>query len=241
MVCVPTNATDVEERAVRQATLQSGARQAVLIEEPLAAAMGAGINIDNARGNMVVDIGGGTTDIAVLSLGDIVVRNSLRVGGDKFDEAIIRYIRREYNLLIGERTAEDLKMCIGTAYPLNRNENEYMEIRGRDLMTGLPKTIRVTARESWLAIQEPVEQVVNAVKEVLEKTPPELAADILDSGIVMTGGGSMLDGFNTLLSKRTNLPIHLAEHPISCVALGTGRALQNLNVYSKRPGYKRVL
>ncbi len=242
IVCVPTGATDVEERAVRQATLQSGARQAYLIEEPVAAAMGAGINISEATGNMVVDIGGGTTDIAVLSLGGVVCRSSLRVGGDKFDEAIIRFVRREYNLMIGERTAEELKIRIGTAYPSARRDDEYMEIRGRDLLTGLPKTVKVTARESWLAIQEPLEAVVNSVKEVLEKTPPELAADILNNGIVMTGGGSLLYGLDTLISKQTNLPVHVADNAISCVALGTGKALQNISVLGRKPsGPKRVL
>lgn len=242
IVCVPTGATDVEERAVRQATLQSGARQAYLIEEPVAAAMGAGINISEATGNMVVDIGGGTTDIAVLSLGGVVCRSSLRVGGDKFDEAVIRFVRREYNLMIGERTAEELKIRIGTAYPSARRDDEYMEIRGRDLLTGLPKTVKVTARESWLAIQEPLEAVVNSVKEVLEKTPPELAADILNNGIVMTGGGSLLYGLDTLISKQTNLPVHVADNAISCVALGTGKALQSMAVLGKKPsGPKRVL
>lgn len=242
VVCVPTGATDVEKRAVIQAANQSGARQAYLVEEPLAAALGAGINIEAATGNMVVDIGGGTTDIAVLSLGGIVVRNSLRVGGDKFDEAIIRYVRREYNLMIGERTAEELKIRIGTAYPANRDENEAMEIRGRDLLTGLPKTVKVTARESWLALQDSVETVISAIKEVLERTPPELAADILNNGIVMTGGGSLLDGLDTLISKETNLPVHVADNAISCVALGTGKILQSMSILSRtHQAARRVL
>lgn len=230
MVCIPTGVTSVEERAALQATLQAGARQAFLIEEPLAAALGAGLNISEATGHMVVDIGGGTTDIAVLSLGGIVCNNSLRVGGGKFDEAIVRYIRREYNLMIGERTAEELKIKIGTAYPANRREDETMEIRGRDLVTGLPKTITVSARESYYALQEPVEAVVNAVKEVLEKTPPELAADIINQGIVMTGGGSLLNGLDTLLSKETGLAVHVADDAISCVALGAGVALTSMHV-----------
>ncbi|MGE5416740.1 MAG: rod shape-determining protein [Acidobacteriota bacterium] len=242
IVCVPTGATDVEKRAVSQAAIQAGARQAYLIEEPLAAALGAGINIEAATGNMVVDIGGGTTDIAVLSLGGIVVRSSLRVGGDKFDEAIIRYVRREYNLMIGERTAEELKMRIGTAYPSARQENESMEIRGRDLLTGLPKTVKVTARESWLALQDPVDAIMNSIKEVLERTPPELSADILNNGIVMTGGGALLNGLDTLICKQTNLPVHVAENAISCVALGTGKVLHSMSILSKTSiAAKRVL
>ncbi len=230
MVCIPSGVTSVEERAVRQAALQAGARQAYLIEEPLAAALGAGITISEASGNMVVDVGGGTTDVAVLCLGGIVCSKSLRVGGDKFDESIIRYIRKEYNLMIGERTAEELKIKTGTAYPQGKEPGAGMDIRGRDLVSGLPKTIWVTAEESYLALQEPVEQVVSAVKEVLERTPPELAADIINKGIVLTGGGSLLDGLDRLLSEETGLPVHIAEDPISCVALGTGKALGMLNI-----------
>lgn len=242
IVCVPTGATDVEERAVRQATLQAGARQAFLIEEPLAAAMGAGINISDPTGNMIVDVGGGTTDIAVLSLGGIVCRSSLRIGGDKFDDAIIRYIRREYNLLIGERTAEEVKIQIGSAFPSYQNKEDAMDVRGRDLLTGLPRTIRVTSRETWLALQEVLEAVVNAVKEVLEKTPPELSSDILNNGIVMTGGGALLHGLDMLISNQTNLPVHIAEDPISCVALGTGKALNNISYLSRqKQAARRVL
>ncbi len=230
MVCIPSGVTGVEERAVRQAAMQAGARQAYLIEEPLAAALGAGLDISEASGSMVVDIGGGTADIAVLSLGGIVCSKSLRVGGDKFDDAIVRYIRREYNLMIGERTAEELKMKVGTAYPRGKMDNTSIEIRGRDLVSGLPKTITVTADEAYEALAEPVEQVVGAVKEVLEKTPPELAADIINKGIVMTGGGALLNGLDTLIREETGLPIHIAEDAISCVALGTGRALTMLNV-----------
>jgi len=237
LVCIPTGVTSVEERAVLQAALQAGARRAWLVEEPLAAALGAGINISEATGNMVVDIGGGTTDIAVLSLGGIVCNKSLRIGGDHFDEAIIRYIRREYNLMIGERTAEDIKIKIGTAYPRGRREDESLDIRGRDLVSGLPKVITIKARESFVALQEPVEAVVMAVKEVLEKTPPELAADIINQGIVMTGGGSLLDGLDTLLSQETKLSIHIADDPVSCVAIGTGVALGSMNLV---PGIKSV-
>ncbi|MBO8168497.1 MAG: rod shape-determining protein [Thermoanaerobacteraceae bacterium] len=230
MICIPSGVTGVEERAVRQAAMQAGAKQAYLIEEPLAAALGAGLDISQASGNMVVDIGGGTTDIAVLSLGGIVCSKSLRVGGDKFDDAIVRYIRKKYNLMIGERTAEDLKKQVGTAYPQGKTENTSMEIRGRDLVSGLPKTITVTSAETYEALAEPVEQVVGAVKEVLEKTPPELSADIMNKGIVMTGGGALLDGLDALLREETGLPVHFAEEAISCVALGTGKALSMLNV-----------
>lgn len=230
MVCIPSGVTGVEERAVRQAAMQAGAKQAYLIEEPLAAALGAGLDISEASGSMVVDIGGGTADIAVLSLGGIVCSKSLRVGGDKFDDSIVRHIRREYNLMIGERTAEELKIKIGTAYPQGKVEDTHLDIRGRDLVSGLPKTIAVTSDESYEALAEPVEQVVSAVKEVLEKTPPELSADIINKGIVMTGGGALLNGLDTLLREETGLPVHIAEDAISCVAMGTGKALTMLNV-----------
>jgi rod shape-determining protein MreB len=239
IVCIPTGATDVEERAVRQATLSSGARQAFIIEEPLAAALGAGLDISEATGHMVVDIGGGTSDIAVLSLGGIVCNTSLRIGGDKFDEAIIRFVRREFNLMIGERTAEEIKIRIGTAYV---NENKTMDVRGRDLLTGLPKTITMSSEETWIALQEQVEGVIEGVKKVLEITPPELAADIVNNGIVMTGGGALLNGLDILLSKRTNLPVHIAEDAISCVAMGTGKALHEMSVLnnSRNKSARRV-
>jgi rod shape-determining protein MreB len=230
MVCIPSGITGVEERAVRQASLQAGARQSYLIEEPLAAALGAGLDIAQASGNMIIDIGGGTTDIAVLSLGGIVCSKSLRIGGDKFDEAIVRYIRREHNLMIGERSAEELKINIGTAYPQGLEENRVMEVRGRDLISGLPKTIVVSAQEGYEALAETVDAVVSAVKEVLEKTPPELAADIINKGIVMTGGGALLNGLDVLLARETSLPVYIADDPISCVAIGTGKALSQLNV-----------
>lgn len=238
IVCIPTGATDVEERAVRQATLSSGARQAFIIEEPLSAALGAGINISEATGNMVVDIGGGTSDIAVLSLGGIVCHASLRIGGDKFDEAIIRYVRREYNLMIGERTAEELKIRVGTAWVTDQNRDRTMEVRGRDLLTGLPKTVLISSAESWEAMQEPIAAVIEGVKKVLEITPPELAADIVNNGIVMTGGGSLLDGLDILLSKQTNLPVHIADDAISCVAMGTGKALNEMNTLHRTRGTK---
>lgn len=230
MVCIPSGVTSVEERAVRQAAIQAGARSAYLIEEPLAAALGAGLDISEASGNMIIDIGGGTTDIAVLSLGGIVCSKSLRVGGDKFDDAIVRFIRREYNLMIGERTAEDLKIKVGTAYPNGDRRDSFMDIRGRDLVTGLPKTVSVSSIEVAEALAEPIESIVSVVKEVLEKTPPELASDIVDKGMVMTGGGALIHGLNTLLEEETELPVHIAGETVSCVALGTGKALSMINV-----------
>lgn len=243
IVCIPTGATDVEERAVRQATMASGAKQAYIIEEPLAAALGADINISEATGNMVVDIGGGTSDIAVLSLGGVVCNTSLRVGGDKLDEALIRYVRKEYKLMIGDRTAEEIKMKIGTAYITEENKDNYIEVRGRDLVSGLPKTVNMNSQESWIAMEEPILSVIDAVKKVLEITPPELAADIVNNGIVMTGGGALLDGLDILLSKETQLPVHVADEAVSCVALGTGKALAGLNMLSRsrNKGTKRVL
>lgn len=231
MVCIPSGVTGVEERAVRQAAIQAGAKEAHLIEEPLAAALGAGLDISQPSGSMVVDIGGGTTDIAVLSLGGIVCSKSLRVGGDKIDEAIVRYIRREYSLAIGERTGEELKMDAGTAH-LQGAEDKSMEIRGRDMLSGLPKAVKVTRRQVHEAIRETLELIVSGVKEVLERTSPELAADIVNKGIIMTGGGALLEGIDRLLSKETGLPVYIAEDPLSCVAVGTGRALNNMNVIS---------
>jgi rod shape-determining protein MreB len=239
MVCIPSGVTGVEERAVREAALQAGAKQAYLIEEPLAAALGAGLDISEASGNMIIDVGGGTTDVAVLSLGGIVCSQSLRVGGDKFDEAIVRYIRREYNLMIGERSAEELKIHVGTAYPQSKKGLTQMDIRGRDLVSGLPKTILVSAEETNEALSEPIEAVLGAVREVLEKTPPELAADIINRGIFMTGGGSLLDGLDALIREQTGLPVYLADEPISCVALGTGKALNMLNVLQQIGGMSK--
>ncbi|MBE0467830.1 MAG: rod shape-determining protein MreB, partial [Candidatus Desulforudis sp.] len=220
--------TGVEERAVRQAAIQAGARQAHVIEEPMAAALGAGMDISQASGSMVVDIGGGTTDVAVLSLGGIVCASSVKVGGDKIDEAIVRYVRREFNLLIGERTAEELKMEVGTAFP-RKAEHQSISIRGRDVMSGLPKAVEVTTTQVWEAVQEPLQAVVEVVKSVLERTPAELAADLVDKGIILTGGGSLLHGVDLLISQETKLPAVLADDPISCVAVGTGRALTMIN------------
>jgi len=234
MVCIPSGVTGVEERAVREATIVAGARQAYLMEEPLAAALGAGMDISEACGNMIVDVGGGTTDVAVISLGGIVLSKSLRVGGDKFDEALVRYVRREYNLMIGERTAEEIKITVGSADPTKKKDAKRMDIRGRDLVTGLPKTVNISAEETSLALAEPVEAVIGAIKEVLEKTPPELAADIVNRGIVLSGGGALLDGLNTKLMDETELPIHIADEPISCVAIGTGKALAMLDVLQNK-------
>lgn len=229
MICIPSGVTSVEERAVKQAALAAGAKEAYLIEEPVAAALGAGIDISEPNGSIVVDIGGGTTDIAVLSLGGVVCSKSIRVGGDKFDEAIVRYIRRYYNLVIGERTAEEVKKEIGSAYPAQLSQKT-AEIKGRDLVTGLPKTVEISADKVNEAIIEQIEDIVAAIKEVLEKTPPELASDIMNRGIVMTGGGSLLHGLDILVSERTGLPTYIPEDAISCVAIGTGLALQNLDV-----------
>ncbi|MCL6612898.1 MAG: rod shape-determining protein [Peptococcaceae bacterium] len=232
MVCIPSGVTGVEERAVRQATLQAGARSAHVIEEPLAAALGAGLDISEPSGSMVVDIGGGTTDVAVLSLGGIVCSRSIRVAGDKIDEAIVRYVRREFNLAIGERTGEEIKIEVGTAYPNGATEKTY-EIKGRDLVTGLPRAVPINRRQVHEAIKETLEALVGAVREVLERTPPELAADIVNKGIVMTGGGALLDGFDKLLSEETRVPVYVADDPLSCVARGTGRALGMLNVLAR--------
>ncbi len=224
VVCIPSGVTEVEQRAVKQAAYQAGAKDVKVVEEPYAAALGAGLDISGPTGNMVVDIGGGTTDIAVLSLNGIVVKRSLRVGGDKFDEAISRYIRREHNLMIGERTAEEIKIAVGSAVPEGR-PSASIDVRGRDLITGLPKTIKVRSQECFVALEESIDAIVAGVKEVLERTPPELSSDILDKGIIMTGGGAMIYGFDTRLSRETGLPVSLAEDPISCVALGTGKVL----------------
>ncbi len=228
MICIPSKVTEVEKKAVIDAASQAGARKVYLIEEPIAAAIGAGLDISRPCGNMVVDIGGGTTDIAVISLGGSVVSSSLKVAGDKFDEAIVRYIKKKYNVIIGERTAEDLKINIGCVYP--KIQDMEMDIRGRDLATGLPKTITVHSSEMLEALTEPAMQVIDAVHSVLEKTPPELAADISDRGIYMTGGGCLIDGLDKLLQEKTGINVMIAQDAISCVALGTGKALDNLDV-----------
>jgi len=224
LVCVPSGVTNVERRAVIQAAREAGAGEAYTIEEPMAAAIGAGLPISMPGGNMVVDIGGGTTDVAVISLEGIVISRSVRVGGNKMDEVIMRYIRSQYNLMIGDRTAEEIKIKVGSAYPLEKELE--MEVRGRDLIAGLPKTIRVTSEEIRDALQEPVNAIVERVRSVLEETPPELAADIIERGITLTGGGALLRGIDKLLESVTNIQVQVADDPLSCVAIGTGRALE---------------
>jgi len=240
MICVPSGVTEVEKRAVEDAAIQAGARKTYLIEEPIAAAIGAGIDITKACGSMVVDVGGGTTDIAVISLGGTVVSTSIKVAGDKFDEAIVRYMRKKHNLMVGERTAEELKISIGTVFP--RPQEVSMDIRGRNLVSGLPKTITVTSTELMEALDEPVSSIVEAVHSVLERTPPELAADISDRGIVMTGGGSLVYGLDKLLEHKTGIKVIISDDAVSAVAMGTGKALDNLdmlrsNEYSRGAGY----
>ncbi|MHB1042085.1 MAG: rod shape-determining protein [Eubacteriales bacterium] len=231
VVGVPSGVTAVEERAVREAALQAGAREAYLIEEPMAAAIGAGLPVHEPTGNMIVDIGGGTTEVAVISLGGIVTSRSIRIASDEMDEAIISHVKRTYNLMIGERTAEQIKIQIGTAYPEGVVEKD--EIRGRDLVTGLPKTVVITSEEIYKALSEPITSIIEAIKATLEQTPPELAADIMDRGIVMAGGGSLLRGLDRLVSEETHMPVHLADEPLLAVAYGAGRVLENIDVLRK--------
>ena len=225
-VCVPSGATEVEKKAVEDATYQAGAREVSIIEEPVAAAIGAGIDIAKPCGNMIVDIGGGTADIAVISLGGVVVSNSIKVAGDDFDEAIVRFMRKKHNLLIGERTTEEIKINVGTVY--KRPENLTMDVRGRNLVTGLPKTVTVTSEETEEALREPAYQIVDAVHNVLERTPPELAADISDRGIVLTGGGSLIQGLEELIEEKTGTNTMTAEDPLTAVAIGTGKYIEYL-------------
>jgi rod shape-determining protein MreB and related proteins len=224
VVCVPSGVTGVEKRAVEEATLSAGARQAYLIEEPMAAAIGAGLPVGEPTGSMVVDIGGGTSEVAVISLGGIVVSQSIRVGGDELDEAIINYVKREYKLLIGQQTAEEVKLEIGSAYEMD--EEVQAEIRGRDMVSGLPKTVVLTSEEIRGALEEPISQIIDAVKETLDRTPPELASDIMDRGIMLAGGGALLQGLDERLRHETQMPAHLAESPLTCVAVGSGRSLE---------------
>lgn len=233
MVCAPAGVTSVEKRAILDATLSAGAKTAFLIDEPLAAAIGAKIPIANPSGNMIVDIGGGTTEAAVICLGGVVVHNSVRVGGNKIDEAIQAYVRKKYNLIIGERMAEDVKIKIGSAIKLKPNEVEKMEVRGRDAFSGLPKTLELTSDEITEAISDVLNKIVAAVKSVLEQIPPELASDIIDKGIVMSGGTSCLKNLDKLLTESLGVPCSLAENPLLCVALGTGMALENLDLYKR--------
>lgn len=231
VVCVPSGVTEVEKRAVFEATLQAGARAAYLIEEPMAAAIGADLPVQEPTGSMVVDIGGGTTEVAVVSLGGIVTCQSIRIGGDEFDEAIINHVKKEYNVMIGERTAEEIKMEIGSAYPLSDEEDA--EIRGRDLLTGLPRNIILSSEEIRNAIEEPVVSIVQAVKATLEKTPPELASDLMDRGIVMTGGGSQLRNLDERLRQETGMPVHITEDPLTCVVIGSGQALEEIKILKR--------
>ena len=237
MICVPSGVTEVEKRAVREAALQAGGKDVFLMEEPIAAAIGAGIDISKPDGVMVIDVGGGTTDVAVISLGGIVANASVKVAGNKFDEAIIRYMRREHKLYIGERTAEEIKMSIGTAYP--REELARMECRGRDLVTGLPKTIEATSKEIMEALDEPLTTICDAVHGVLENTPPELAADISNNGIMITGGGALLHGIDKRIQERTGIHVITADDPKSCVAAGTGLALKTIDTIKNSQMNKR--
>jgi rod shape-determining protein MreB len=244
VVCVPSGVTGVEKRAVEEATRNAGARDAFLIEEPMAAAIGAGLPVSEPTGNMIVDVGGGTTEVAVISLGGIVVSVSLRVGGDEMDEAIISHTKREYKLLIGNQTAEEIKLEVGSAFRM-RDEVQ-AEVRGRDMLTGLPKTVIISSEEVRHALEEPVSQIVDAIKSTLDKTPPELAADIMDRGIVLAGGGALLTGLDERLRHETQMPVQLAESPLTCVAVGSGRSLELLEVMQRtsksaksRNGYRR--
>ena len=229
MICIHSGVTSVEKRAVLEAAMQAGAAKTYLIEQPMAAAMGAGLNICESHGCMVVDIGGGTTDVAVLSLGGIVVSDSLRVGGDKFNESIVRFVKREHNVLLGEETAEEIKIQIGSVN-YHGKKNSQLTVRGQNLVTGLPSTIRVTTRETAYAMQEPLHMILRCIRGVLEKTPPELASDIIESGIVVTGGGALLDGIGEGIKYDTGIDTRIAEHPMDCVAMGTGIALAHLSV-----------
>jgi len=238
IVCVPSGVTEVEKRAVIDATNEAGARTTYLIEEPIAAAIGAGLDIAQPNGHMIVDIGGGTSDIAVISLGGIVVSTSIKVAGDRFDEAITRYMRKRHNIMIGERTAEDIKINIGGAYP--REKEVFMDVKGRNLVSGLPVNIKVSSEEIVEALEESVAAIADAVHGVLEKTPPELASDIANQGIVMTGGGALLWGFNKLIEKRTGIPVYIAEDAVSCVAKGTGSALDSMQMLERSQNTKNA-
>jgi rod shape-determining protein MreB len=233
VICVPSGITQVEKRAVKESAESAGAREVYLIEEPMAAAIGAGLPITEASGNMIVDIGGGTTEVAVISLAGIVYAKSVRVGGDKLDEAIVQYMKRKYNLLIGERTAEQIKIEIGSAYPFPGGEVRTMEVKGRDLVSGIPKTMEIDSDEIREAITESVRAIVEAVRIALERTPPELAADIVDKGIVLAGGGACLANLDALLREETGLPVVIAEDPLSCVVLGSGKVLDELDLLKR--------
>ena len=227
IICIPSGVTEVEKRAVKEAAFKAGARQVSIIEEPMAAAIGAGLPVAEATGSMIVDIGGGTSEVAVISLGGIVVSRSVRVGGDAFDASIIQYIKKKYSLLIGERTAEDIKIAIGSAYPYEGEDT--MEIKGRNLIDGLPKNITITSEEIREALQDSLASVLEAIRVTLERTPPQLAADIIDHGITLSGGGALLRGLDSLISKETGMPVNVAENPLDCVAVGTGEVLEDID------------
>ena len=230
-ICVPFGVTEVEKRAIEEAARTAGAKDAFLIEEPMAAAIGAGLRIEEPEGNMVVDIGGGTSEIAIISLGGIVTAKSIRLGGDELDEAIVNYVKKEYSLMIGERTAEDVKIRRGSAY--KEGEEMEMEIRGRDLISGLPKTMQISSSEVRDALRDPVNSIVDGIKSTLEKTPPELASDIMENGIMLTGGGALLKGLDKLVKEETGMPVKIAENPLDCVAIGTGKSVEDQEIFEK--------
>jgi rod shape-determining protein MreB and related proteins len=236
VVCYPSGITEVEKRAIDEATKQAGARDVLLLEEPMAAAIGSGLPVNEPTGSMIVDIGGGTTEVAIISLGGIVTAKSLRIAGDDFDQAIISYIKKEYSLMIGERTAEKVKIELGSAFDLG--EENSMEIRGRDLITGLPKVVIIKESEIREALREPINAIIEAIKTTLEKTPPELASDIIDKGITLAGGGALLRGIDDLIKAETHMPVHIAESPLDCVALGAGKALDTLDKMVSKPKRK---
>ncbi len=230
LVCVPSGVTEVEKRAVIEAAEQAGAKESFVIEEPMAAAIGAGLPVGEPEGSMIVGIGGGTSEVAILSLGGIVTSKSIRVGGNEFDDSVIQYIKNKYNLMIGERSAEDIKINIGSVFP---GEESVMDVKGRDLVSGLPKTIEVSSEEIREALKDAINTILDAIKSTLEKTPPELAADIMDKGIMLTGGGALLNGLDELIRHETGMPVEIAENPLDCVAIGTGKVLDDVEMFNK--------
>lgn len=241
VICVPAGTTSVEERAVRQATLQAGAKEIYIMQEPMAAAIGAGLPVGEPTGSMIVDIGGGTTDVAVISLGGIVNSQSIRIGGDKMDEAIVGFVKKQYGLLIGERTAEEIKINIGNVYISPLDTPKTLMVSGRDLVTGLPKQVEISDAEIHLAFKEIIISIMDAIKSCLEKTPPELAGDIMDRGIMLAGGGALIGGMDTLIAQETGMPVHIADDPLTCIVLGAGQTLENVELLKKvASGAKRI-
>jgi rod shape-determining protein MreB len=230
LICVPSGVTEVEKRAVIEAAEQAGAKESYVIEEPMAAAIGAGLPVGEPEGSMVVDIGGGTSEVAILSLGGIVTSKSIRIGGNEFDDSIIQYIKKQYSLMIGERTAEEIKIQIGSAFPMDES---VMDIKGRDLVSGLPKTVEISSKEVREALRDAINSILDAIKSTLEKTPPELAADIMDKGIMLTGGGALLNGLDQLIRSETGMPVEIAEDPLDCVVIGTGKVLDDIGMFNK--------